>query len=162
MNSVQSQNLKGKEMKVEDTLPQNNEFYYKLLSEKEKECYTTLEQDTILYTKRTELDDLIKLNEEKKKELNDINVINKSNENKKLKEKLLKHMLQFEEFSTGNEIIYSAALKSGTKVLVNKKENKKSKVLKYYNDKSLSQMEEMNNTFQENPDIAMMCLTLDL
>ena len=71
-------------------------------------------------------------------------------------------MFQFEEFSTGNALINSAVLKSGTKVLLNKKSNQKSKVIKYYNEKSLSQMEEMNSTFIENNDIAMMYLTLDL
>lgn len=160
MSSLPNSTMKT--ISIRENLSKNSEYYYKTLAEKEIKCYNVLEQDTNLFKKRTEIDELIKLNEEKKKELNDINVLRQSNENIKVEDKLFRHMFQFEEFSTGNALINSAVLKSGTKVLLNKKSNQKSKVIKYYNEKSLSQMEEMNSTFIENNDIAMMYLTLDL
>ena len=151
-----------KTISIGENLSKNSEYYYKTLAEKEIKCYNVLEQDTNLFKKRTEIDELIKLNEEKKKELNDINVLRQSNENIKVEDELFRYMFQFEEFITGYALINRAVLKSGTKVLLNKKSNQKSKVIKYYNEKSRSQMEEMNSTFIENNDIAMMYLTLDL
>ena len=142
MSSLPNSTMKT--ISIGENLSKNSEYYYKTLAEKEIKCYNVLEQDTNLFKKRTEIDELIKLNEEKKKELNDINVLRQSNENIKVEDKLFRHMFQFEEFSTGNALINSAVLKSGTKVLLNKKSNQKSKVIKYYNEKSLSQMDHCN------------------
>ena len=137
MSSLPNSTMKT--ISIGENLSKNSEYYYKTLAEKEIKCYNVLEQDTNLFKKRTEIDELIKLNEEKKKELNDINVLRQSNENIKVEDKLFRHMFQFEEFSTGNALINSAVLKSGTKVLLNKKSNQKSKVIKYYNEKSVKQ-----------------------
>ena len=114
MSSLPNSTMKT--ISIGENLSKNSEYYYKTLAEKEIKCYNVLEQDTNLFKKRTEIDELIKLNEEKKKELNDINVLRQSNENIKVEDKLFRHMFQFEEFSTGNALINSAVLKSGTKV----------------------------------------------